>query len=342
MPAPPRVSVITPCYNAARFIRSTIESLEVQTFPSWEHIVVDDGSTDDSAAVVACHVKEEPRLRLVRQANAGVCAARNAGAAAADAGSEYLLFLDADDELEPHALATLIGYLDGHPDVGLAYCAYRYIDAAGQLVATEAGAPGLRRRYVPSLFGPRQLQPAERLTPLEALMAYHDAIPATCLIRKRTFEQTDRWDPHFRIFADKDMVVQLALCAPVHFVPEYLVRYRRHEANMSHQDGTAELRRLSAKWWYAPRLAPAARTRVRHAVLFDLELTAVFQLRGAAHALKQRHWKQGTRLALQGARKVGAFSLAYARWTWERAMRTPLGLDAVVAEPAAQYGSAGQ
>src|SRR4051812_33422066 len=124
----PRISVVTPCYNAFAFIGRTIVSVFDQSYRDWEHIVVDDGSRDESAASVARLLPGEPRLRLIRQDNGGCARARNVGFDACSRDSEYLLFLDADDCLEPHMLKTMVDYLDAHPDVGMAYCDFGLID----------------------------------------------------------------------------------------------------------------------------------------------------------------------------------------------------------------------
>jgi len=93
-----RVSVVIPCYNGARFLRESLESVRAQTRPPEQVIVVDDGSTDDSAEIAA----STPGVELIRQANLGACLARNAGLARAT--GELLVFHDADDRLLPHAL----------------------------------------------------------------------------------------------------------------------------------------------------------------------------------------------------------------------------------------------
>src|SRR5437899_2196138 len=108
----PKVSVVVPCYNAQQYLARTLESVRSQTLHDWECIVVDDGSTDRSAAVVDAYVEDDARVRLLRQPNAGVSRARNAGYAASRPESEYLLFLDADDVLEARMLETLVGHLD--------------------------------------------------------------------------------------------------------------------------------------------------------------------------------------------------------------------------------------
>src|SRR5215211_4578336 len=95
----PLVSVITPTYNYGALIGETLDSLRRQTLTDWECVVVDDGSTDDTAEVVARFAEGEPRVSYVRQANARQAAAKNNGLARARGA--YVQFLDADDLLEP-------------------------------------------------------------------------------------------------------------------------------------------------------------------------------------------------------------------------------------------------
>jgi CDP-glycerol glycerophosphotransferase len=106
----PRVSVVVPIYNVEAYLRECLDSLAAQAVRDLEVVMVDDGSTDGSAAIAAGHAERDPRLRLVRQANQGLGHARNTGVQAAT--GEFLAFLDSDDKLPPDALELLLGALD--------------------------------------------------------------------------------------------------------------------------------------------------------------------------------------------------------------------------------------
>jgi CDP-glycerol glycerophosphotransferase len=106
----PRISVIVPIYEMEAYLDDCLRSVAAQTFADLEVVMVDDGSTDGSAAIAERHAERDGRLRLVRQANGGLGHARNTGVRAAT--GEFLLFLDSDDRLPPDALALLLGSLE--------------------------------------------------------------------------------------------------------------------------------------------------------------------------------------------------------------------------------------
>lgn len=97
-----KISVVTPVYNGASFIAEAIESLLNQTSPYWEHIIVDDGSNDDTAEVVSIYAKSDTRIRLIRQTNSGPAIARGTGVK--HATGDFVTFLDADDILHKDAI----------------------------------------------------------------------------------------------------------------------------------------------------------------------------------------------------------------------------------------------
>ena len=116
-----KVSVIIPLYNKAPYLRRALDSIAAQTFADFEVIVVDDGSTDDGATIVEKY--PDSRFRLIRQANAGPGAARNAGIA--QARGELIAFLDADDEWLPEFLYESVRLLESFwPEVASVTCGY--------------------------------------------------------------------------------------------------------------------------------------------------------------------------------------------------------------------------
>lgn len=110
-----RISIITPAFNGERFISGLAASVNAQSTFDWEWIIVNDGSTDGTAALL--DGLTDPRIRVVHQANAGASAARNTGLA--QARGAYVTFLDVDDRLPPNSLQCRADYLDAHPDVDI-------------------------------------------------------------------------------------------------------------------------------------------------------------------------------------------------------------------------------
>lgn len=127
----PSVSVIITCFNQEHLIAETLRSVAVQTLRDLEAIVVDDGSTDNSVAVVNQFIAGDPRFRLLLQENRGVAAARNTGFRAAR--GQFLQFLDGDDLLDPNKLELQLEQLSRQPDVSVSLCHHRFLNhATGQ------------------------------------------------------------------------------------------------------------------------------------------------------------------------------------------------------------------
>jgi glycosyltransferase involved in cell wall biosynthesis len=114
---PPRVSVVIPTYDRARLVCEAIDSALAQEGVALEVVVVDDGSRDDTPAVLAARYGADPRVRVVRQANAGTASARNAGNDLAR--GEYVSPFDSDDLMKPGRLAKMAAALDAHPEADL-------------------------------------------------------------------------------------------------------------------------------------------------------------------------------------------------------------------------------
>jgi glycosyltransferase involved in cell wall biosynthesis len=240
------VTVITPCYNASLYLAETIQSVLQQTLADIEYIVVDDGSTDASAHV-ACQFSD-PRLRVVRQSNAGVSAARNAGYRHASDNSVYVLWLDADDVLEPTMLEVMVGYLTRHPQAGFVFCNRQHINPFGEPVRLDWQP----RRLVPGHFFPRELPALEAKTPFSSLFA-QDALcnPSSTLIRRSVYAEAAGWDETFTHGEDWDLFFQLALLSEAHYLPAKLVRYRIGHAGQSTANmklARAQYVKLYQKW----------------------------------------------------------------------------------------------
>lgn len=135
----PIVSVITPAYDAARFIEAAIRSVQEQTFRDWEMIVVDDGSRDETRAIVERLRAADPRVQLVASSgNRGAAEARNAGLERAR--GRYVAFLDSDDLWLPHKLERQLEFMRAR-DAGFCFAEYSYIDEDGVRIGRRVRVP---------------------------------------------------------------------------------------------------------------------------------------------------------------------------------------------------------
>lgn len=220
--ATPRVSVVIPAHRAAATIESAVGSALAQTLREIEVIVVDDGSPDDTAAIVARIAARDPRVVLVRQRNRGVAAARNAGIARARA--ELVAPLDHDDVWLPHKLERQVARFEADPELGFVYGWSTIIDARG---ATIGAAPPWRvEGHV-----------------LPQLVWVHFTGSASCpLFRKDALVEVGGYDGGLRDAGaggceDWDVVLRLAERFEVGVVPAYVVAYRRVPGSMSADGG---------------------------------------------------------------------------------------------------------
>lgn len=223
MSATPTFTVIVPCFNGAATLDDTIASARAQTADDLEILVVDDGSTDDSAAIADRHAAADARVRVIRETNRGVGAARNAGLALAR--GRYVSFLDADDLLEPAKLARQGQVLDGEPGIGLVVCDGRVIDAEG-------------RETWPALVDLRRFAGHPPL--LTVCLAGGPFPPVVPLVRTALVRAAGGFDEDRRAsgWADIGCWMRLALAGiDYHVLPDRLVRYRSTPTSMSADAG---------------------------------------------------------------------------------------------------------
>lgn len=127
----PRVSVVIPAYNVEAYLAAALDSLLTQSLTDFEALIVDDGSTDGTAAVAQRYVERDRRFQLLQKPNGGLSSARNHGMAAARA--DYIALLDADDAYHPDKLQTHVERLDQNPQVAVVYSASRIMRDDGDL-----------------------------------------------------------------------------------------------------------------------------------------------------------------------------------------------------------------
>ena len=183
------VSIVVPAYNAAETIQETLASIQAQTVPNWEAIVVNDGSTDETEAIVQEIAAQDSRIRLFSQSNQGVSAARNT--AISHVRYDWLGFLDADDWLAPQYVERMTAALAADPSLDAVHCGIRRLEPDGQTIFDD--------RYAPSE------------TDLFPVFAVHCPFMLhSCIFRKRLAEEIGGFDTSFRNAADWDFWQRLA------------------------------------------------------------------------------------------------------------------------------------
>lgn len=208
-----RLSVIVPSYNTAPYVRDTLASLLAQTVRELEVIVVDDGSRDDSLAVLA--TVADPRLTVAVQANRGLAGARNSGLLLARA--PLVGFCDADDLWYARKAERHLALLDRQADVGLTYSFSAYIDEAGaftgQYLLSRCPAPSAR----------------------ELIRRNHVGNGSTVVARRDVFARAGLFDESLGSCEDFEMWVRAAACSGygVRLLPAVLTAYRVRPGSMS-------------------------------------------------------------------------------------------------------------
>lgn len=215
-----RVSVVIPAYNAAETLPDTLSSVMAQSWPHFEVIVVDDGSSDHTDEIIADFAIRDPRIKAVRQDNAGVAAARNHGLRVAK--GDLIAPLDADDLWHPEKLARQVERIErAGPGAGMTYCWSSDIDKLGVIVHHRIALD----RWEGDVFAPL----------VYANFVGNGSVP---LIRKELLQAIGGWDPALREAdaqgcEDWQLYLRIACRSDVVLVPGFLVGYRQGSQAMS-------------------------------------------------------------------------------------------------------------
>ena len=209
----PRVSVILPAYNAARYLRPAVESILYQSFADFELIAVDDGSTDDTKLILKRFAARDARVKLISRPNTGYVRAMQDAIHASQ--GEYLARMDADDLAHPARLTMQVAHLDAHLDVSVVGSSYDLIDDAGRYLRT-------------------QTQPADDATLQQQCLAGTTPIcHPTALIRRSDFDRVGGYDPAACPAEDLDLWLRLGEIGKLACLPDRLMKYRLHPNSVS-------------------------------------------------------------------------------------------------------------
>lgn len=201
----PTVSVVVPAYNPGPYLRLALDSVAAQTYPHWEAIVVDDGSTEDLGWVDDV----DPRIRRVRQDNGGLSAARNTGVR--ESTGELIAFLDADDLWLPDKLARQVDAFND-PTLALVSTGFTIVDDEGAHVS--AGFTGYADSY-------------------EELLQGNGICASTVVVRRSVLDEVGGFDTTLAQCEDWDLWLRVARGHRVAKLTDELAEYRVHGGNMT-------------------------------------------------------------------------------------------------------------
>ena len=229
----PRVSVVTPTYNSAAYLASTVESVRAQTFADWELVLFDDGSLDDSVTVSKEFSGMDPRIRVVLGKHGGIASARNGGFRETHPQSEFITFLDSDDTWEPDALTLLLDALKTHPGCPAAHGLARAVDLDGKQFVGDNLTDFMRHRR--EIWEGRYRDvPISAPTSFRAeLVDNYVVTPGTSLIRRSLLDALGGFAPTLAVCEDWDMNLRIARRGGFALVNEVILNWRRHAGSVS-------------------------------------------------------------------------------------------------------------
>ena len=306
----PVISIVVPAHNVDRFLAETLRSICAQTESRWECVVVDDGSTDGTRAVAESVAARDARIKVLRQANRGAAAARNAGFRATDPASQFVTFMDSDDVWLPHAFETLLRRLAQRPDAIGAHGLAEFIDATGHLI--DEGTYSQKGRERLGRKG-RELVvwPLESPTDFDVLINGNVLFPpGLVLARRSVYEKTGPFDEAFNGPEDWDMLIRLSRHGHLEFVDEVILHYRRHDTNLGARTTVPRQAWLvRCKAFHSPENSPEQQRAAKLG-------WRAYQKRMAAEAWLMAHEALASRRlpsAAQQLARIGVFAARYVR-----------------------------
>ncbi|MEM8864346.1 MAG: glycosyltransferase [Planctomycetota bacterium] len=250
-PATPTVSVIMAVYNGDRFLREAVDSVLAQTFTDFELVVVDDGSTDQSPAMLDSYAASDERVVLLRQENQGLTKSLNTAIAAAR--GKYLARMDGDDICLPERFAKQVAFLDSHPEVALVGTGMHSIDASGDRLGT------------------RRLESDHAKLDAAHMLGGSSLVHPSIMVRAAAMAQIGGYAEQYRTSQDLDLFLRLAEVGTLTNLTEPLLLYRWHDDNISVRKADQQDRDVTAivaaahrrRGLDPPRSMPRARWQFR-------------------------------------------------------------------------------
>lgn len=264
----PRVSVAMSVHNDAAFLPEAIESILAQSFGDFEFVIVDDGSTDGSGAIIDDYARRDGRVQAIHQPNHGLIFSLNR--AIATARGELIARMDGDDVALPERFARQVAFLDAHPDHGVVGTSFRNIDGAGRV--SEAGGS----------------YPLDHHGIVAALGRWSPIVHPSVMMRRDTVIAVGGYRAAYRHCEDFDLWLRLSQHTQLANLPDRLLHYRRSDGQVSVRHVVAQQTNAAiAMLAHRERLAGAADPTAAFDVLPAIErLDALFGRNGVARDLR--------------------------------------------------------
>ncbi|HYR27991.1 MAG TPA: glycosyltransferase family A protein [Thermoanaerobaculia bacterium] len=294
----PRVSVIVPAYNYGAFLGEALDSVLAQTMSDWECVIVDDGSTDDTAEVATRYAQRDSRFRLVRQPNRGLPSARNSGIASSR--GTYLQFLDADDKLAPRKLETHASFLDSHPHADIVYSLATFFRTEEPEKVLYSLHGGLSRPLLQKVSGNAE--------PLARLQQFNIAPAAAMFMRRAAIARAGVFNEAASACEDWDFWLRCAIAGcTFEYVDagESLAFIRTHPGSMSRSSERMMAGLIDAAMTFDQSVAAQHWTKPT--------LPAVYEMAMGVHAVENGSRLRGVRRILRAARAASS-GMTRLRW----------------------------
>lgn len=306
------ISVILPSFNSARFIGEALDSILAQSLQPEQIIVVDDGSTDNTADVVSRY--KDRRIQVIRKEHGGVASARNVGLDAAR--GEYISFLDADDRWRPIFLETMHAYLSEDPTVGSVFSNFvRFQHPSGQLIGDQFSSYPEIKRPVLLKDAPYAHGRIPREKAFSALVACGD-IPAytQVMMFRRSMIENVRFEPTLTLGEDTTFVLKAYLAGGVVFTDAVLAEVRRHDANATRNLGEMAIHKLNGLKAIEPHVTRESDLRAYRDRLVRAHIdAALYQTRHGQVRAGLRTYRDAFRVPGSALRKLkGSMRMALA------------------------------
>lgn len=232
----PLISVLMPVYNGEAYLESAVESVLGQTYPHFEFIIIDDGSSDKTSQILQHYADTDFRIKVIRQNNAGIVSALNCGLK--HCKGMYIARMDADDICYPERFEIQLGYLEADKTIALIGGQADIIDGDGHILSQQGGEPGRQHRVT-------------NMRPFPPKVA--DSLHPLVMFRDAAIKAIEGYRSDFPHAEDYDMFIRISSQGRIYNPKDFVLKYRVHSGSVSQkhmalQESSATSAELVAKW----------------------------------------------------------------------------------------------